>query len=77
MEVIQLERVQRNPITKKQRKVVKARRIAEAWGKSPATISLWMHRKHDPLPYAKVNGIIEIDVELAEEWRERNTIRNY
>nr|DAG08445.1 MAG TPA: Pyocin activator protein PrtN [Caudoviricetes sp.] len=58
--------------------------LARRWGVSIGTIKNWTDRPYDPLPMEMTSPtrigtkeVVRIPFELAVEWKERNTNRNY
>jgi len=58
--------------------------LARRWGVSIGTIKNWTDRPYDPLPMEMTSPtrigtkeVVRIPFDLAVEWKERNTNRNY
>lgn len=58
--------------------------LGRRWGVSIVTIKRWTERSFDPLPMEKTTAtevgkkeVVRIPFELALEWKERNTSKNY
>lgn len=65
-------------------KMIKRSELAKLWGWSIGTVKNYTDREYDPLPMEKTTApkpgqreIVQIPYEVAMEWKERNTTRNY
>ncbi|MGM0341631.1 hypothetical protein [Enterococcus sp. AZ007] len=70
--------------TEKQSEMISRSELARRWGVSIGTIKNWTDRPYDPLPMEKTTPtrigtkeVVRIPFDLAVEWKERNTDRNY
>lgn len=55
----------------------KAKEIADYLGISRPTLSKLTHRDVDPIPFSKLSGILQYDLQKVKEWEERNRTFNY
>lgn len=51
----------------------KAKFVAEYFGVSLSTVSIWTNRLEDPLPSRRLSGVLQYDFEKIKEWEERNS----
>lgn len=70
--------------SKKTQEMISRSELARRWGYSIGTIKRYTDRSFDPLPMEKTaptrpgtKEVCRIPFELAMEWKERNTSRNY
>lgn len=55
----------------------KAKEVADYLGISRPTLSKLTHRDVDPIPFSKLSGILQYDLQKVKEWEERNRTFNY
>lgn len=55
----------------------KAKEIAEYLGISRPTLSKLTNRDVDPIPFSKLSGILQYDLQKVKEWEDRNRTFNY
>lgn len=70
--------------SEKQNEMISRSELARRWGMSAVSIKRYTERDFDPLPMEKTSPtgegkkeIVRIPLELAIEWKARNTNKNY
>lgn len=62
---------------RKPKKWLTQKEAAEYLGLSISTVSNKSRRDNDPIPYRKLDGKVQYDFKLLQQWEERNSISNY